>query len=132
MQEERDAIMIGEIERTRREAEDMWGRSQAENNKRLQAIQREQERQEAEQLAREEILRKETEERDRKDKARRESIRRQEELLSRAPGSAYRNEQKNEEEVVPGGIQVYHYQDPGKQLFYKQCIYYRHTSKEAI
>jgi len=114
MQEEREAIINKEIERTRREAEDMWGRSQAENNKRLQAIQRERERQEAEQLAREEILRRETEERERKDRARRESIRRQEELLSGAARAAHRTKEKSEEEEMTVGIQVYHYQDPGK------------------
>ena len=113
MQEEREAIINKEIERTRREAEDMWGRSQAENNKRLQAIQRERERQEAEQLAREEILRRETEERERKDRARRESIRRQEELLSGRNVRAKTTEGGMERLQLGGGIQVYHYKDPG-------------------
>jgi hypothetical protein len=111
---ERDAIINNEIERTRREAEDMWARAQAEDNKRLQTIQRERERQEAEQLAREEILRREMEERERKDRARKESIRRQEELLSGRQVRAKTTEEGMERLHLGGGIQVYHYKDPGK------------------
>ena len=115
LQEEREALMNGEIERTRREAEDMWARAQAEDSQRLGAIQRERERQEAEQRTREEMLTRDKEERDRKDKARRESIRRQEELLSGRMVRAKTTE-GGMERAGSGGIQVYHYKDPGKKL----------------
>ena len=51
LQEEREALMNGEIERTRREAEAMWARAQAEDSQRLGAIQRERERQEGRAVA---------------------------------------------------------------------------------
>jgi hypothetical protein len=115
---ERDVIISNEVERTRREAEDMWARAQAEDKKRLQSIQRERERQEAEQLAREEILHREMEERERKDRARRESIRRQEELLSGVSGAGARAKLETEDQQIATGIQVYHYQDPGGPYMY--------------
>ena len=123
LQEEREALMNGEIERTRREAEAMWARAQAEDSQRLGAIQRERERQEAEQRTREEMLSRDKEERDRKDKARRESIRRQEELLS---GSAAATSSKLGDEDNYGsggrGIQIYHYKDPGNNSYPKLDI----------
>jgi hypothetical protein len=110
-----------EIERTRREAEDMWARAQAEDLKRLEVIEREKQRQEAEQRAREEILAREKEERDRKDRDRRESIKRQEQLLAGSPAAAARTTaapQNGDFNAANGGIQVYHYKDPGNGVLH--------------
>jgi hypothetical protein len=105
-----------EIERTRREAEDMWARAQAEDLKRLETLEKERQRQEAEQRAREEILAREKEERDRKDRDRRESIKRQEQLLAGSAAAASRTNiatENGDSRACNGGIQVYHYKDPG-------------------
>jgi hypothetical protein len=91
----------------------MWARAQAEDLKRLETIERERQRQEAEQRAREEILAREKEERDRKDRDRRESIKRQEQLLSGRQIRAKTTEGGMERVQQGGGIQVYHYKDPG-------------------
>ena len=71
---------------------------------------------EEEAQAREEILRRSDEERQARDKARRDELRRQEELLS---GRKIRSKtaELSAESVRGGGIQIYHYKDPGQDQY---------------
>jgi len=116
LQDEREAMVNAEIERTRQEAEQMWRRAQEEDNRRSQGIQTERDRIEQEQRAREEILMREQRERDLKNKARREEINRQEALLSGRQQRARTLDPRatvTDGPVAGGsGIQIYHYKDP--------------------
>jgi len=106
-----------EIERTKKESETMWNRARTEDMKRIEMIQNERDRMERETRTREELLQVERLEREKKDRARKEEIRRQEELLSgrnlRAKTTDPSVERLNQ---GLGGIQIYHYKDPGTPL----------------
>jgi len=123
MQQEREAMVNAEIERTKMEANQMWQRAMEEDKKRTDCLNMDRQRIEQEQLAREDILRKEQAERDMKNKARREEICRQEELLSgrqiRAKTLDPKVERLNENPAGPG-IQIYHYKDPAVVNIVKQ------------
>jgi len=128
LQEEREAMVNQEIERTKNEALQMWERTKSEDNKRIQGIQSERNRMEREQAAREQILRREAEERQEKDMARRMEINRQEELLQGRTTRAKTADPSYLDHMLKtgNGIQIYHYKDPAVAEIVK------HTRLEEI
>ena len=113
LQEEREALMSTQLEKTKCEALDIWNRAKLDDQQRVNKISEEQQRMEEEAQAREEILRRNDEERQARDKARREELRRQEDLLS---GRKIRSKtiELSSDDVRGTGIQIYHYKDPGR------------------
>ena len=109
--------MDAEVERTRREAEEMAMRSKEEDEQRKGAIMEERKRKETEERAREEIMKRGMEERERKNRERKEEIRLQEQLLTgrgtRAKTTDLAVERRGSKEGGQG-IQVLHYRDPGE------------------
>jgi len=130
LQEEREALMTKEIQKTKDEAVSLWDRAKQEDNKRVAMIMSEKQRVEEEQRKREEIMRKSHEEVLAKGRARKLEIARQEELLQ----GRSRNLRAKTEGNHPsdpsggrgGGIQVYHYKDPEVEEIV------RSTNKEEI
>ena len=90
----------------------MWNRTREDDEKRVAKINAEKKLREDEYVAREEIMKRGNEERMALDKARKEEIRRQDELLS---GRKIRSKTTDLRVEKPegGGIQIYHYKDPG-------------------
>lgn len=125
LQEEREALMTKEIEKTKCEAISFWDRAKAEDSKRVNAITTEKQRIEEEARKREEIMARGNAERLEKDKQRKLEIQRQEQLLSGRIARA-----KTEEVGDPSGrgpgIQIYHYKDPEVEQIVKN------TKKEEI
>merc|ERR1711971_26206 len=125
LQEEREALMTKEIEKTKCEAISLWDRAKAEDSKRVNAITTEKQRIEEEARKRDEIMAQGNLERLEKDKQRKLEIARQEQLLS---GRIQRA--KTEEHGDPSGrgpgIQIYHYKDPEVEQIVKN------TKKEEI
>jgi len=111
LQEEREALMSNQLEKTKCEALDIWNRAKMDDQQRVNKISEEQLRIEKEAQAREEILKRSDEERQLRDKARREELVRQEELLS---GRRIRSKttELSIDDVRGAGIQIYHYKDP--------------------
>jgi len=126
LQEEREAILQREIEKTKEEAMSLWDRAKQDDSKRLNTIMTEKQRIENEQKMREDIMRRGNEERLAMDKARKEEIRRQEELLSGRKIRAKTADSKIDPGYLGGGIQVFHYKDP----VVEQIV--QHTKKEEI
>jgi len=124
LQEEREALMSTQLEKTKCEALDIWNRAKLDDQQRVNKISEEQQRMEEEAQAREEILRRSDEERQARDKARREELRRQEELLS---GRKIRSKtiELSSDDVRGTGIQIYHYKDPAVELIIRN-----HQKKE--
>lgn len=112
LQEEREALMFKEIEKTKDEAMSLWGRAKDEDTKRVDMINSEKQRMEEEQKLREEIMRKGNDERVEKDRARKLEIRRQEELLAGRSMRARTEGLSDGGWRGGGGIQVFHYKDP--------------------
>ena len=104
--------MNNELEKTKEEAMSMWNRTKEDDEKRVAKITEEKKKREEEYIAREEIMKKGNEERLERDKARKEEIRRQEQLLSGRKIRA-KTTDLSAGEVGGGGIQIYHYKDPG-------------------
>jgi len=125
LQEEREALMTKEIEKTKCEALSLWDRAKAEDSRRVNAITTEKQRIEEEARKRDEIMAQGNAERLEKDKQRKLEIARQEQLLS---GRIQRA--KTEEHGDPSGrgpgIQIYHYKDPEVEQIVKN------TKKEEI
>lgn len=115
LQEEREALMSTQLEKTKCEALDIWNRAKLDDQQRVNKISEEQQRMEEEAQAREEILRRNDEERQARDKARREELRRQEDLLS---GRKIRSKtiELSSDDVRGTGIQIYHYKDPAVEV----------------
>ena len=113
LQQEREALMNSHLEKTKDEAMTLWNRAKDDDKQRINKITDEQRRIEEESRAREEILRRGDQERQAQDKARKEELRRQDELLS---GRKIRSKtaELSAESVRGGGIQIYHYKDPGQ------------------
>ena len=113
LQQEREALMNSHLEKTKDEAMTLWNRAKDDDQTRINKITDEQRRIEEESRAREEILRRGDQERQAQDKARKEELRRQDELLS---GRKIRSKtaELSAESVRGGGIQIYHYKDPGQ------------------
>jgi len=126
LQDEREAMMNMELEKTKNEAMSMWNRTKEDDERRIAKIKEEKRRTEDEYLAREEIMRKGNEERLERDKARKEEIRRQEELLSGRKIRSKTADLTVEQVGGVGGIQIYHYKDPAVE----QIV--RKTNKEEI
>lgn len=126
LQEEREALVSKEVEKTKQEALSLWGRAKDEDSRRVNMIMTEKQRIENEQRMREEIMMRGNEERIAKDKARKEEIRRQEELLSGRKIRAKTADSKLEPGFFGEGIQVFHYKDP----VVEQIV--QHTKKEEI
>ena len=105
-------MMSAELNKTKDEAMSMWNRSKEDDEKRVGAINEEKRRIEEEYRAREEIMRRGNEERLARDQARKEEIKRQEQLLSGRTVRA-KTTDPSVEDVRGGGIQIYHYKDPG-------------------
>lgn len=105
--------MNSHLEKTKVEAMTLWNRAKDDDDKRINNISNEKRRIEEESRAREEILRRGDQERIAMDKARKEELRRQEELLC---GRKIRSKtaELSVEDVRGGGIQIYHYKDPGE------------------
>ena len=105
--------MNSHLEKTKNEAMTLWNRAKDDDTKRINKITDEQRRIEEESRAREEILRRGDQERIAMDKARKEELRRQEELLT---GRKIRSKtaELSMDDVRRGGIQIYHYKDPGQ------------------
>ena len=82
LQEEREALMPRQIQKTEDEAVSFWDRARAEDSKRVNAIMTEKQRIEDEARKREEIMARGNEERLEKDRLRKVEIARQEQLLS--------------------------------------------------
>jgi len=125
LQQEREAMMNNELEKTKEEAMSMWNRTKEDDEKRVAKITEEKKKREEEYIAREEIMKKGNEERLERDKARKEEIRRQEQLLSGRKIRA-KTTDLSAGEVGGGGIQIYHYKDPAVE----QIV--RKTNKEEI
>ena len=108
--------MTMQLEKTKGEAMDLWNRAKDDDQQRLKKLSEDQRRIEEESRAREEILRRGDEERIARDKARKEELRRQEELLT---GRKLRSKttEPSIDDIRGGGIQIYHYKDPGKADF---------------
>lgn len=123
LQEEREALMTRQIQKTEDEAVSFWDRARAEDSKRVNAIMTEKQRIEDEARKREEIMARGNEERLEKDRLRKVEIARQEQLLSgRLPRA-----RTEAPAGAPGpGIQVFHYKDPEVEEIV------RNTNKEAI
>ena len=113
LQQEREALMNSHLEKTKDEAMTLWNRAKDDDKQRINKITDEQRRIEEESRAREEILRRGDQERQAQDRARKEELRRQDELLS---GRKIRSKtaELGAESVRTGGIQIYHYKDPGR------------------
>jgi len=111
LQEEREAMMNKELEKTKQEAMSMWNRTKEDDEKRVAKINADKKFRDEEFMKREEIMRRGQEERLAADLARKEEIRRQEELLS---GRRIRAKTTDLSVDKPegGGIQIYHYKDP--------------------
>ena len=105
--------MNKELEKTKQEAMSMWNRTKEDDEKRVAKINADKKFRDEEFMKREEIMRRGQEERLAADLARKEEIRRQEELLS---GRRIRAKTTDLSVDKPegGGIQIYHYKDPGK------------------
>jgi hypothetical protein len=125
LQEEREALMTKEIEKTKCEAVSMWDRAKAEDSKRVNAITTEKQRIEEEARKRDEIMAAGNVERLEKDKQRKQEIHRQEQLLSGRIQRAKTEEQGDPSGRGPG-IQIYHYKDPEVEQIVKN------TKKEEI
>jgi len=126
LQEEREALMTREIEKTKCEALNLWDRAKAEDSKRVNAITTEKQRIEEEARKREEIMARGNAERVEKDKQRKAEIARQEQLLSGRIARA-KTEDPNHDPAGRGpGIQIYHYKDPEVEQIVKN------TKKEEI
>ena len=115
LQEEREAMMNKELEKTKQEAMSMWNRTKEDDEKRVAKINADKKFRDEEFMKREEIMRRGQEERLAADLARKEEIRRQEELLS---GRRIRAKTTDLSVDKPegGGIQIYHYKDPGNSF----------------
>jgi len=111
LQDEREALMTMQLEKTKCEANELWSRAKSDDQQRLDKISMDKRRIEEEAKAREEILRRGDEERIARDKARKDELRRQEELLS---GRKIRSKttELSVDDIRGGGIQIYHYKDP--------------------
>jgi len=111
LQDEREALMTMQLEKTKCEANELWSRAKSDDQQRLDKISTDKRRIEEEAKAREEILRRGDEERIARDKARKDELRRQEELLS---GRKIRSKttELSVDDIRGGGIQIYHYKDP--------------------
>ena len=116
LQSEREALMNSHLEKTKDEAMTLWNRAKDDDKQRINKISDEQKRIEEESRAREEILRRGDEERIAVDKARKEELARQELLLSGRKIRSKTAELSAEEVRGGGGIQIYHYKDPGEFL----------------
>ena len=103
-----------ELEKTKMEAMSMWNRTKEDDEKRVAKITEEKREREEEYAAREEIMKKGNEERLEMDRARKEEIKRQNELLSGRKIRAKTADLRAEQVAGGGGIQIYHYKDPGK------------------
>ena len=104
--------MNKELEKTKQEAMSMWNRTKEDDEKRVAKINADKKFRDEEFMKREEIMWRGQEERLAADLARKEEIRRQEELLS---GKRIRAKTTDLSVDKPegGGIQIYHYKDPG-------------------
>ena len=124
LQQEREAMMNNELEKTKEEAMSMWNRTKEDDEKRVAKITAEKKLRDEEYLAREAIMKKGNEERLEMDRARKEEIRRQDELLSGRKIRAKTTDMTAAEKPEGGGIQIYHYKDPGMSLCKSQawCI----------
>ena len=107
--------MNNELEKTKEEAMSMWNRTKEDDEKRVAKITAETKLRDEEYLAREAIMKKGNEERLEMDRARKEEIRRQDELLSGRKIRA-KTTDMTAEKPGGGGIQIYHYKDPGMSL----------------
>ena len=121
LQEEREALMTMQLEKTKGEAMELWNRAKDDDQQRLKKLSEDQRRIEDEARAREEILRRGDEERIARDKARKDELRRQEELLT---GRKLRSKttEPSLDDIRGGGIQIYHYKDPGTGKFYREIF----------
>ena len=108
--------MTTQLEKTKNEALELWNRSKSDDQQRISKLSADQKRIEDESRAREEILRQNDEERLARDKARRDELRRQEELLSGRKLRSKTTEPTLDDIRGGGGIQIFHYKDPGKIL----------------
>lgn len=106
--------MTTQLEKTKNEALELWNRSKSDDQQRISKLSADQKRIEDESRAREEILRQNDEERLARDKARRDELRRQEELLSGRKLRSKTTEPTLDDIRGGGGIQIFHYKDPGK------------------
>ena len=113
--------MNKELEKTKQEAMSMWNRTKEDDEQRVAKINADKKFRDQEFMKREEIMRRGQEERLAADLARKEEIKRQEELLS---GRRIRAKTTDLSVDKPegGGIQIYHYKDPGELLFYNPCL----------
>jgi len=112
LQDEREALMTTQLEKTKNEALELWNRSKSDDQQRISKLSADQKRIEDESRAREEILRQNDEERLARDKARRDELRRQEELLSGRKLRSKTTEPTLDDIRGGGGIQIFHYKDP--------------------
>jgi len=112
LQEEREALMTREIQKTKDEAVSFWDRAKEEDNKRMAVINKEKTRIEEEQRKRELLQKSANEERLEKDRTRKMEIKRQEELLAGRTARARTEGPYNQIPGYGGGIQVFHYKDP--------------------
>ena len=110
-----------QLEKTKGEAMELWNRAKDDDQQRLKKLSEDQRRIEDEARAREEILRRGDEERIARDKARKDELRRQEELLT---GRKLRSKttEPSLDDIRGGGIQIYHYKDPGTDKFYREIF----------
>merc|ERR1719347_1146857 len=125
LQEEREAMMNKELEKTKQEAMSMWNRTKEDDEKRVAKINADKKLRDEEFLAREEIMRRGQQERVAVDQTRKEEIRRQEELLSGRKIRA-KTTDLSVDKPEGGGIQIYHYKDPAVE----QIV--RKTNKEEM
>merc|ERR1711976_844780 len=111
LQDEREALMTMQLEKTKCEANELWNRAKTDDQQRLDKNSMDKRRIEEESKAREEILRRGDEERLARDKARKDELRRQEELLT---GRKIRSKttELSVDDIRGGGIQIFHYKDP--------------------
>ena len=119
-----------QLEKTKGEAMELWSRARDDDQQRLNKISEDKKRLEEESKAREEILRRGDEERMARDKARKDELRRQEELLT---GRKIRSKttEPSIDDIRGGGIQIYHYKDPGRQILIR-TIFMRHVVRFEV
>lgn len=135
LQEEREALMTREIQKTRAEAVNLWDRAKQEDCKRQEGIKSEQQRievrrdqmkaeralYEEEQAVREDIMRQSNAENLEKDRSRKLTLQRQESLLSGRMPRAKTEGREQDPSGRGAGIQVYHYKDPEVETIVRNC-----------
>lgn len=146
LQEEREALMTREIQKTRAEAVNLWDRAKQEDCKRQEGIKSEQQRIEVrrdqmkaeralyevrlmrerahfeeEQAVREDIMRQSNAENLEKDRSRKLTLQRQESLLSGRMPRAKTEGREQDPSGRGAGIQVYHYKDPEVETIVRNC-----------